>query len=64
MKDLSKVDMSDLAKEWESRMSTRNQAQLHNYLSLYGETGSEPEQVKGVKTNKVELAPRPLWNAP
>ena len=64
MKDLSKVDMSDLAKEWESRMSTRNQAQLHNYLLLYGETASEPEQGEGVKTNKVELAPRPQWNAP
>jgi hypothetical protein len=64
MKDLSKVDMSDLAKEWESKMSTRIQAQLHSYLSLYGETASEPEQEDGVKTNKAELAPRPLWNAP
>lgn len=64
MKDLSKVDMSDLAKEWESRMNFRIQAQLHNYLSLYGETANEPEQGEEVKTNKVELAPRPLWNAP
>jgi hypothetical protein len=64
MKNLSNIDMSDLAKEWEAQMGTRNQAQTHNYRLLYGEKVNESEKAEGVKTEKVKLAPRPMWKAP
>lgn len=51
MKNLSNIDMSDLAKEWEAQMSPRQSATVQ-------------KEVKGVKTDKVKLTPRPQWNAP
>jgi hypothetical protein len=51
MKNLSKIDMSDLAKEWEAQMSPRKLA-------------TAQREVEGAKIEKAKLAPRPLWNAP
>jgi len=51
MKNLSNIDMSDLAKEWEAQMSPRKLA-------------TAQREVEGVKIEKAKLAPRPLWNAP
>jgi hypothetical protein len=64
MKDLSNIDMSDLAKEWEAQMDSKTAAQLQTYNTLYGSTLKSQEASSGVKPAKAELIPRPQWNAP
>ena len=55
MKDLSHLDMKDLAKDWESSMNPSN---LYTFLS------SKVLHSDLQETDRLKLKPRPRWKAP